>query len=293
MLEVTDLTKTYSGGAVALSGVSFGAPRGNFGLLGPNGAGKSTLLRILATILEADAGSVLLDGLDLAAERAEARRRIGYLPQEFGFHPSLTTGEMLEYLAALKGFSGRAERREEVDRLLELVNLEGARRTRVGRLSGGMAQRLGIAQALAGDPSLILLDEPTVGLDPEARVRLFEGLAGLALRAVVVLSTHIVADVISVCDRVAVMRAGAVVELCTPGEALARLEGSIWEATRRLEGAPHLARGARTLVAQRLGDAVRVRVYAPDGCPGEGFAPAAPRLEDAYFEAVGRPAGRA
>jgi ABC-2 type transport system ATP-binding protein len=293
MLDVTALTKTYRGGARALAGVSFVASHGIFGLLGPNGAGKSTLLRILATLLAPDDGSVRLGAVDLLAEKEEVRRRLGYLPQEFGFHPSLTAGETLDYLAALKGFSGRADRRDEVDRLLRLVNLEDARARRVSALSGGMAQRLGIAQALAGDPSLVLLDEPTVGLDPEERVRLFDVLARLAARAVVVLSTHIVSDVISVCDRVAVMRAGAIVECGTPAEALARLEGAIWEATYSLDDAPRLAGGARALVTHRLGGAVRARVYAPEGCPGDGFAPATPRLEDAYFEAVGRPEGRA
>jgi ABC-type multidrug transport system ATPase subunit len=288
MLEVHGLSKTYHERTRALADVSFVAPVGIFGLLGPNGAGKSTLLRILATLLEPDAGSARIDGLDLLVEKAEARRKLGYLPQAFGFHPSLTVAEMLGYLVALKGFSGRAQRRDEVDRLLELVNLEGARRMRLRALSGGMAQRLGIAQALAGDPYLILLDEPTVGLDPEERVRLFDVLARLALRAVVVLSTHIISDVISVCDHVAVMRAGAVVEHSTPTEALARLEGAVWEATRPFAAAAELTPGVRTLVAQRLGSAVRVRVYAPEGCPGDGFAPTAPRLEDAYFEAISR-----
>jgi ABC-2 type transport system ATP-binding protein len=288
MLEVSGLTKVYPNGLRALHDVSLNVPRGIFGLLGPNGAGKSTLLRILATLLEPDAGSVRLGGLDIVADKAAARRRSGYLPQEFGFYSTFSVEEMLDYLVALKGYSSRVARRSEVGRLLELVNLEDARRRRVGALSGGMAQRLGIAQALAGSPELLLLDEPTVGLDPEERVRLFAVLARAAAGAAVVLSTHIVSDVITVCDRFAVLRGGEVVRACTPAEAVADLEGTVWEATQASGDADGVPAGARALVAYRSGGALRVRVHSPS-FPGEGFAPVAPSLEDAYFEAVGRP----
>ncbi len=288
MLKIDGLKKTYANGVRALRGVSLEIAPGMFGLLGPNGAGKTTLMKILATLLEADEGAARLSGVDLLGDTSRARRLLGYLPQEFGFYPTLTAAQTLDYLARLKGVADPRERRSLVDALLERVNLSSARSQRVGGFSGGMRQRLGIAQALIGDPQLIVVDEPTAGLDPAERVR-FHGLLADAAgaSAVVILSTHIVADVSSLCARMAIIRGGEIVATCSPREALDGLEGSIWEATLPRESAAVFKRRFKTISAQSFDGRARLRVVSKGERPGEEFAPATPTLEDYYFSLIG------
>src|SRR3712207_5765651 len=232
MLKIRGLKKTYANRIRALKGIDLEVPGGMFGLLGPNGAGKTTLMNILATLLDADEGAAELNGVDLIVEKGKARRALGYLPQEFGFYPTLTAEQTLDYFIRLKGVTGERERKSLAGALLERVNLTSARAQRVGGFSGGMRQRLGIAQALIGQPELVIVDEPTAGLDPEERVRFHNLLSETAGEtAVVLLSTHIVSDVSNLCGRMAVIREGEILANVTPSEALRRLDGSVWEAS--------------------------------------------------------------
>lgn len=229
MLEINELKKTYSSGIQALKGISLHAPSGMFGLLGPNGAGKTTLMKVLATLLEPDSGSAEMNSIDLIVDKHGTRKMLGYLPQEFGLYPTLTAEQTLHYFAKLKGVHDKKERAALVDALCDRVNLTDARRQRVGGFSGGMRQRLGIAQALIGQPQLIIVDEPTAGLDPEERIRFHNLLAESAGEdAVVILSTHIVADVSSLCSQMAVIRQGAILASTTPQQAIDQLKDSVW-----------------------------------------------------------------
>ncbi len=232
MLTLSGLTKTYSNGVRALNGVDLAIDRGLFGLLGPNGAGKSTLMRTIAALQEPDAGSITLDGLDIRANPQELRKRLGYLPQDFGVYPGVSAVVLLDHIAVLKGISDRRKRRDEVNELLELTNLHDVRHKAVSTYSGGMRQRFGIAQALLGKPSLIIVDEPTAGLDPEERVRFRDVLAEIGARKLVILSTHIVSDVESIATRIAVMRAGQLIALAAPDELGPRLEDAYLELMR-------------------------------------------------------------
>src|SRR5215813_11367020 len=241
MLEIKQLEKTYPGGIHALRGVSLDIPAGMFGLLGPNGAGKTTLMKILATLLEPDSGEAEMNGLDLIANKAQTRKMLGYLPQDFGLYPTLTAAQMLDYFAKLKGVTDKKERRSLVDALLERVNLSAERNRRLGGFSGGMRQRVGIAQALIGNPDLLIVDEPTAGLDPEERTRLHNLLAeSTGENTVVLLSTHIVSDVSNLCSHFAVIRGGQILTATSPETALAELDGRIWEATLPREEAAAL-----------------------------------------------------
>src|SRR5216684_5944469 len=232
MLTIRELTKTYSSGIQALREISLDVPSGMFGLLGPNGAGKTTLMKILATLLEPDSGTAEMNGIDLITDKPGTRRMLGYLPQEFGLYPTLTAEQTLHYFAKLKGVHDKKERGVLVDALFERMNLAGARRQRVGGFSGGMRQRLGIAQALIGEPELIIVDEPTAGLDPEERSRFHNLLSETASdRAIVILSTHIVSDVANLCGHMAIIRQGAILSSCTPQQAIDQLKDSVWEAT--------------------------------------------------------------
>ena len=283
MLSVRNLVKVYPGPVAALQGVSLDIPSGMFGLLGPNGAGKSTFMRILAGALEPTSGTVTLDGTDVLAHPDTLRAALGYLPQDFGFFPHLSGQAMLAYLLRLKGIGGPRGVDALARELLERVNLGHAAGRKVKDYSGGMRQRLGIAQAMAGNPRLVIVDEPTAGLDPEERLRFYRLLAELAQERTVILSTHIVEDVAVLCRRFAVIRGGRVVALTSPHEARARLAGKVFEGDVSPEQLEVVRRERRVTQAVLVEGRNRVRVYEEDGrCP-DGFEPVAGTLEDAYF----------
>ena len=290
MLSIRNLVKVYPGPVTALQGVSLDIGHGMFGLLGPNGAGKSTFMRILAGVLEPTSGSVTLDGRDVLAEPSALWSVLGYLPQDFGFFPHLTGEAMLEYLLQLKGVAAGKESRTLAAALLERVNLAYAAKRKVKEYSGGMRQRLGIAQAVAGDPRLIIVDEPTAGLDPEERHRFYRLLAELAERRTVLLSTHIVEDVAVLCPRFAVIRNGQVVAETSPTEARRMLAGTIFEGAVAVADLEALQRTRRVTQAVLVEGRNRVRIHEPSRDAPEEFEPAIPTLEDAYFVLMhGRP----
>jgi ABC-type multidrug transport system ATPase subunit len=290
MLNITGLNKTYASRVQALKDVSLEVPAGMFGLLGPNGAGKTTLMKVLATLLEPDSGAVAMDGVDLLTDKDGARRRLGYLPQEFGLYPTLTAEQTLDYFARLKGVVDATERRALTGALLERVNLASERKQRVGGFSGGMRQRLGIAQALIGQPTLIIVDEPTAGLDPEERVRFHNLIADTAdENRVVILSTHIVSDVSNLCSRMAIMRRGHILAAATPQQALAELADSIWEAVVPRESVPALKSRHRIISSQTFDGQTRLRAISKGARPGEEFNAATPTLEDYYLHLVSQP----
>lgn len=287
MLRISKLNKTYASGVHALRDVSLDVPAGMFGLLGPNGAGKTTLMKILATLLEPDSGAAQMGDVDLIADKPRARRLLGYLPQDFGFYPTLRAEQMLDFFAQLKGVLNGKERRRLVDVLLERVNLSGARRQKLSEFSGGMRQRLGVAQALIGNPHLIIVDEPTAGLDPEERVRFHNLLAETAAEdTVIMLSTHIVSDVSSLCSHMAIIRQGEILISTTPAAAISDLDGSIWEASVPHEKVTELKTRCRVLSSQMVGGLVRLRVTSKNGRPSEEFSPSQAVLEDYYFNLV-------
>lgn len=287
MLKIRELTKTYGGNIQALKRISLDVSPGVFGLLGPNGAGKTTLMKILATLLEPDAGTVEINGFDLISRKDKARRLLGYLPQDFGLYPTLTAEQMLNYFAKLKGVTDKDERRALIDALFERVNLSSARKQRLEGFSGGMRQRLGIAQALIGQPQLIIVDEPTAGLDPEERNRFHNLLAETAGEdAVVLLSTHIVSDVSSLCSQMAVIRGGSILASTTPEQAVDQLKDSVWEATVPREQVAALKARYQVISSQMLSGQARLRVIAKGLRPSEEFTPAKPVLEDYYFDLV-------
>jgi ABC-2 type transport system ATP-binding protein len=288
MLVIRDLVKIYPGPVTALAGVDLDVPNGMFGLLGPNGAGKTTLMRILAGLLEPSSGTATLDGELLLDHPERVWERLGYLPQDFGFFPHLTGEKMLEYLLRLKGVSAPQGLRAVCRELLERVNLAFAARRKVKTYSGGMRQRLGIAQAIAGDPRLIIVDEPTAGLDPEERLRFYRLLSELAADRIVLLSTHIVEDVAVLCTRFAVIRGGRLIAYTTPTEARKAIEGTIHEGTISADSYHRLLADSERCVTQAylVEGQNRVRVYQPEGDPPEGFAAVAPTLEDAYLVAI-------
>ncbi len=287
MLNIKDLQKTYPSGVQALKGVSLEIPAGMFGLLGPNGAGKTTLMKILATLLEPDSGNAEMAGVDLIGAKAETRKLLGYLPQDFGLYPTLTAAQMLDYFAKLKGVNDKRERRALVDALLERVNLSAERNRRLGGFSGGMRQRVGIAQALIGNPQLLIVDEPTAGLDPEERARLHNLLAESAgENTVVLLSTHIVSDVSNLCQRFAVIRRGEIVAATSTEAALRELEGRVWEATLPREEAASLEANGKVISKQMAAGNTRVRMFSENGRPAYPFMQVTATLEDYYFTVV-------
>ena len=282
-LRIENLSKTYPNGTVAVREVSLKIPPGMFGLLGPNGAGKSTLMRIIATLQEADEGSVTFGEIDVLRDKPALRRTLGYLPQEFGLYPKVSARDLLDHFAVLEGILNRGERRQVVDALLKRTNLWHARKTRLGEYSGGMRQRFGIAVALLGDPKLIIVDEPTAGLDPEERVRFLNLLAELGRDSVVILSTHIVDDVAELCSRMAIIHEGRILMQADPPSAIERLRGRVWAALIDHEELESY-RERYTVLSNRLNLGRNlVRVYVDDGAPGNGFEPAEPDLEDVYF----------
>jgi ABC-type multidrug transport system ATPase subunit len=289
MLSIRHLTKTYPGGVQALRGVSLDLSPGVFGLLGPNGSGKTTLMKIVATLLEPDSGTIEMNGADLLARKIHARRMLGYLPQDFGLYPTLTAWQMLDYLAKLKGVTDNKERDALVDALLDRVNLSSARHQRLGGFSGGMRQRFGIAQALIGEPKLIIVDEPTAGLDPEERNRFHNLISETASDdTVVILSTHIVSDVSNVCSSMAIIREGKILASVTPRQAVNELKESVWEATVPREKVATLKSQLNVISSHMFDGQVRVRAISQNGPPGEEFMRATPVLEDFYFDLVNR-----
>jgi len=284
-LKIRNLSKTYANGVVALDRVSLTIPAGMFGLLGPNGAGKSTLMRILATLQECDAGSVFLDDIDVLDEKDAVRRLLGYLPQDFGVYPKVTPYELLDHFAQLKGLAHKARRREVVDGLLQQTNLWEVRGQRLGTFSSGMRQRFGIAQALLGDPRLIIVDEPTAGLDPQERVRFHNLLSDIGEERTVLLSTHIVSDVADLCAHMAIINKGQVLLCGEPQELIYGIEDFIWARfVTKAELPDYQAR--HTVISTRLlSGRTLIHVYAEDD-PGDGFEPARASLEDVYFATI-------
>ncbi len=283
MLAIRDLVKIYPGPVAALQGVTLDVPPGMFGLLGPNGAGKSTLMRVVAGLLEPTSGGVTLDGEDVIARPDRLRHRLGYLPQEFGFYPHLSGRDMLDHVLRLKGIEPVGTRRALADALLERVNLAEAAKRRVKTYSGGMRQRLGIAQAIAGDPRLLVVDEPTAGLDPEERMRFYRLLSELAQDRIVLLSTHIVEDVAVLCPRFAVIRRGELVANTTPAEARAEIQGKIFEGLASADRLEALHRARVVTQSYLVEGQHRVRIHETTGEAPEGFEPVAATLEDAYL----------
>lgn len=282
-LAITSLSKTYPNGVRALKNISLNIGNGMFGLVGPNGAGKSSLMRTIATLQEPDSGSVSLDGIDVVRQKDEVRRILGYLPQEFGVYPKISAVDMLQHLAVMKGMTSSSERKEVIDTLLEQTNLWDVRKKALSTFSGGMKQRFGIAQALLGKPKLIIVDEPTAGLDPAERNRFLNLLSSLGSDRTVILSTHIVDDVRQLCPRMAIIASGEVLLEGAPNDTLAALNGKIWskvvasdDELRSLEAQLHV------ISTHLIGGQHEVRVYA-DASPGAGFSPVDPGLEDVYF----------
>ncbi|SEL78689.1 ABC-type multidrug transport system, ATPase component [Pseudoxanthomonas sp. GM95] len=289
MLQIRGLSKTYANGVHALKDIDLDIPRGMFGLLGPNGAGKSSLMRTIATLQEPDAGSITLDGLDVLADKTGARQRLGYLPQEFGVYPKVSAEAMLDHFAVLKGVTARGERKALVEALLQQVNLWQVRKRKLGGFSGGMRQRFGIAQALIGQPSLIIVDEPTAGLDPAERNRFLNLLAEIGENTVVILSTHIVEDVTDLCPRMAIIAGGQVRLADEPRKAIASLDGRVWKKTLdKGELAAHEAQF--NVLSTRLVAGAPVIHVLSDAAPGEGFIAAPADLEDVYFGELRRAA---
>ncbi len=284
-LQIRNLSKTYANGVVALDKVTLTIPTGMFGLLGPNGAGKSTLMRILATLQECDSGSVFLDDLDVLDEKDAVRRLLGYLPQDFGVYPKVTAYELLDHFAQLKGLSNKARRREVVDGLLQQTNLFEVRNQRMGGFSGGMRQRFGIAQALLGDPQLIIVDEPTAGLDPQERVRFHNLLSDIGQDKTVLLSTHIVSDVADLCSNMAIIHKGQVL-LCGEPQALTYdIEERIWARFVEKHELPMFQKRHAVISTRLLTGRTLIHVYSEQD-PGDGFEPTQASLDDVYFATI-------
>ena len=283
-LRIEHLSKTYPNGIRAVDDVTLSIPVGMFGLLGPNGAGKSTLMRILATLQEADSGTAFLDDIDVLNDKDALRRTLGYLPQEFGLYPKATAEELLEHFAILKGITSKGERGDVVHSLLWQTNLLEARARKLGTFSGGMRQRFGIAIALLGNPRLIIVDEPTAGLDPTERVRFLNMLSALGETAVVILSTHIVEDVSELCSHMAIIEQGRIKLEAEPIAAIKSLGGRIWRRLIERAELPDYQQRLRVVSTKLLGGRTLVKVLS-DEPPGDGFEPAEPSLEDVYFAA--------
>ena len=282
VLELTDVSYVYGNGTRALDRVSLSIPRGMYGLLGPNGAGKSTLMRTVATLQTPTGGSIRFGEIDVVAQPDALRRTLGYLPQDFGVYPRVSAYDMLEHLAVLKGISSASDRRATVESLLVQVNLWDVRRKALAGFSGGMRQRFGIAQALIGNPGLIIVDEPTAGLDPEERNRFLNLLAEIGEQVVVILSTHIVGDIVDLCPRMAVLASGRIQLEGAPLELLARTRGRIW--TRAVErGDLERCREAYDVISTRLFAGRTIVHVLSDSAPGEGFTAVEGDLEDLYF----------
>jgi ABC-type multidrug transport system ATPase subunit len=289
MLTIRNLTHVYANRVRALDDVSLEIPPGMFGLLGPNGAGKSTLMRSVATLQTPTSGSIAFDDIDVIAEPEKLRRTLGYLPQDFGVYPRVSAYDLLDHMAVLKGIASRGERKDTVETLLQQVNLWTVRKKAVAGYSGGMRQRFGIAQALIGRPRLIIVDEPTAGLDPEERNRFLNLLAEIGEQVVVILSTHIVEDVSDLCPRMAIIAEGRIVQEGSPAALIEGLKGRVW--TRTIDKAELDAlRGQHNVISTRLFAGRTVVHVLADQNPGPGFTPVPGGLEDVYFSTLHRAA---
>ena len=282
MLTIKNLSKTYPNGVQALQDVSLEIPAGMYGLLGPNGAGKSTLMRTIATLQQPDSGAIRLDELDILKSPAELRKQLGYLPQDFGVYQRISALDMLDHMAVLKGFTHKQERRELVDKLLLQTNLHDVRKKALAGFSGGMRQRFGIAQALIGDPKLIIVDEPTAGLDPEERNRYLNLWSDIGANKVVILSTHIVDDVTNLCPRTAIIAKGRIVREGRPTDLIDELRGSMWSKTvERHEVESESQR--HNVISTTLNAGRSILHVLSESNPGDGFETHEPDLEDVYF----------
>jgi ABC-type multidrug transport system ATPase subunit len=290
-LKIEGISKTYPNGVQAVKAVTLTIPAGMYGLLGPNGAGKSTLMRILATLQEPDEGSVRLGEIDLVRQKDEVRKTLGYLPQEFGVYPKVSAEDLLDHFALLKGIADRRERKQVVEALLKQVNLWDVRKQKLGGYSGGMKQRFGVAIALLGNPKLMIVDEPTAGLDPAERVRFLNLLSELGENSVVLLSTHIVDDVSELCTRMAIIDQGEILLEAEPLRAVDDLRGRIWRRVIAKAELPKLEREQSVISTKLLAGKTVARVYS-DTPPGPDYEQAHPDLEDVYFSAMAGRIGR-
>lgn len=284
-LIIEGLSKTYPSGVKALDNVTLTIPHGMFGLLGPNGAGKSTLMRIIATLQEADSGSVMLGDLNVLEEKQKVRQLLGYLPQEFGVYPRVTAFEMLDHIAVLKGIVNKKERREVVDALLERVNLSQHRKKSISGFSGGMKQRFGIAQSLLGNPQLIIVDEPTAGLDPGERNRFYNLLSEIGENVIVILSTHIVQDVRELCANMAIIDKGKLLLSGNPDSALSFLRGKIWEKSIMKDEVESYHNRFSIISSKLVSGKPLIHIFSETN-PGDGFRGADADLEDVFFSKI-------
>ena len=287
VIRISNLTKTYRrGDPPALDEVNLNIPHGTFGLLGPNGAGKTTLIKILSTQMDASSGDVAMDDFDLVQNRAEIRRRMGYLPQHFGTYPQLTAWEFLDYMGILGGIHNKRERLDRVARALNEVGLYDARKRRSGKFSGGMMRRLGIAQAILTDPEFLIVDEPTVGLDPEERIR-FRGILGrLSSDRAILISTHIVGDISSTCENLAVLNRGRLIFRGSPAELISKADSKTWEIQIDELGFETLSQAFHVVTVNVAGDQMYLRMVGDNDPPANAKA-VAPNLEDAYVYFMG------
>ncbi|HXP88953.1 MAG TPA: ABC transporter ATP-binding protein [Bryobacteraceae bacterium] len=287
-LKISNVSKTYPNGVRALNNLSLSIGANMFGLVGPNGAGKSTLMRTVATLQDADAGEIWLDELDVLKRKDDVRRLLGYLPQEFGVYPKMPAIDMLDHLAVMKGILNRGERKDAVEGLLQQTNLWEHRKKKLGGYSGGMKQRFGIAQALLGNPKLIIVDEPTAGLDPSERNRFLNLLSSIGRNVIVILSTHIIEDVRELCSRMAIINNGEVLVEGPPTEAIEALRGRMWRKSLANDSElAELQKSLQVVSTHLVAGATEVRVYA-ESEPSVGFTAVEPNLEDAYFIGLSR-----
>ena len=285
ILTIENLTKTYGNGVKALDGVTLTIPEGMYGLLGPNGAGKTSLMRTIATLQEPDQGSVRLGTIDVLKQKEEVRKRLGYLPQDFGVYPRISAQDMLDHLALLKGIARRGERKDAVEAMLRRCNLYDVRKKALTTFSGGMRQRFGIAQALIGKPELLIVDEPTAGLDPGERNRFYNLLAEVGEQVVVILSTHIVEDVMDMCTRMAILHLGKVLFEGRPDEAIDSLKGKVWEKSIAKSELAEYEGRMKVISSRLVGGSPFLHVLSA-GAPEAGFAASAPDLEDVFFTKI-------
>jgi len=284
-LKIEGLSKTYANGVKALDRVSLTIPHGMYGLLGPNGAGKSTLMRTIATLQEADSGSMRLGDLDVLQQKDEVRKLLGYLPQEFGVYPRISAQDMLDHLALLKGIGGSRQRKELVESMLKRCNLYDLRKKALTSFSGGMRQRFGIAQALIGNPQLLIVDEPTAGLDPGERNRFYNLLAEVGEQVIVILSTHIVEDVTDLCTKMAIIHEGRVLYEGKPDDAVAQLKDRVWQRSIAKADLPGYEQRYRVISNRLVGGRPHLHVLSAQS-PEGGFAPSVPDLEDVFFTCI-------